>query len=213
MRIVRRLYFTMLELLVVISILSLIGGTIGINIAKSVREQYFRTEVSQVVDQLRLAQDLMLIFHTDVFVKFSHKSGTDSFRCELEFPVAKPKMSESWLNELQRKRKNLTYTRSITFQTIDGSDDYGEMDELVIAFMSGGSKMSKGFLRLSTSRDPKSLGALERFITLPGFPSPIFDSAIYTYDKQQTEKDEVFNKSLTQQTIEEIRAQELQESL
>ena len=76
MRTIRRVPFTLLEILLVLSLIALIAGLVGISVHKMYISQRFRNEVSLVVDQLRLAQDMMLILDTDVHVIFSEdKAG------------------------------------------------------------------------------------------------------------------------------------------
>ena len=66
----KRRYITFVEMMIVLTVMILTLGLIGLNINRLVVEQRFKSEAALVVDQLRLAQDLMLILNTDAIVKF-----------------------------------------------------------------------------------------------------------------------------------------------
>lgn len=198
----RRLYFTLMELLLVIGILAAVAGFVGMNIAKAVREQRFRAEVAQVVDQLRLAQDLMLVFQGDVHFTLSLAEDGKAFSYGLKFDYDLPNY---WKREIQQKQRKLTH---IHFISMDPPVKSGDQDTLDLAFLSNGSVMSKGVLRLSTSESSDTLGALEQFIYLPGHPAPIFSRSTHNKSEVSPEKESSFNKQFTQRMIEEIRAQE-----
>ena len=161
----RKRHITMIEILLVITMLVMSVGVIGFNIFKAVREQRFLTEVSQVVDELRLAQNLMLIMNTDVRMKIITEGNVNKYWLESDQRVTK-----SWEREMKRKPKELKYVQFVNFQdelnkdTITGSAE--------VRFLSGGMVMSRGWMRLSNTTEDVS-GALVRYVHLPGHPSPI----------------------------------------
>lgn len=165
----RKRFFTLVELLLILMILSLIAGLIGININKAIREQRFKTEVSLVVDKLRLAQNLMLILHGDVHVKFTSEKGGEAIKMWLEVDDSN---APEWVKQFQKSPKLLKAIQFINFQDNDNQSEYGKID---LKFLSGGTVMSRGLLRLSTS-ESNMAGALERFITLSGYPQNIVAS-------------------------------------
>ncbi len=162
---------TLIELLVVISILALVGGVVAIGIGKALIDQRFRTEVSLVVDQLRLAQDLMLILGTDVHM---HVEGSKDNKGIDIWLVLETKLP----NNLQRevlKRHQLKTIRGFTFKDkLDDAQTDGFVD---VKFLSGGMVMSKGIMRLDTLGDAQGADAtarfLESYICLAGYPRPI----------------------------------------
>lgn len=168
----RRLHVTLLEMMLVLAVLSLIAGALAYNINNAVIDQRFRTEVGRVVDELRLAQDLMLIFGTDVHVKFAkdEKQGGIKYWLELETEVPK-----KWKEEIHRPLKNLQAIRGVFFNDLStGNFTKGQID---VKFLSKGSSMSQGVMRLATSSNENSPpGTLENFICLPGYPHPIFST-------------------------------------
>lgn len=161
----RRRHITLIELLVVLGVLSLVIGVIGFNIHELLIEQRFKNEVKMVVNQLRMAQNLMLIMNSDVRVRFREKKG--AIAMEMESSKKLP-----WLKHVQGEPKELHTIRHVGFEEKNAIDIGNEKSGVgEIMFLSGGSVMSKGTLKLSTDRDNEN--ALQRFICLSGHPEPI----------------------------------------
>ncbi|MBA3815556.1 MAG: prepilin-type cleavage/methylation domain-containing protein [Parachlamydiaceae bacterium] len=162
----RRRCVTLLELLIVIAILALVGGLVSIGINKAVTEQRFKTEVSLIVDQLRLAQDLMLILGTDVRVVFTRVDNKGiKYGLELETTI-----SAGIEREILRPHNIL---KTIKYVGVDPQQ--GEEGKLAIKFQSKGAVMTKGLMRLSITDDQNPpLGTLESYICLPGYPRHLF---------------------------------------
>lgn len=64
----QRRFVTLVETLIVMSLIALVAGAIGFGAYSAVNTERFRTAVRQVGDQLVLAQDVMLILKTNVRV-------------------------------------------------------------------------------------------------------------------------------------------------
>ncbi len=190
----RRLYFTLLELLVVIAIVGSLAGIIGINVTYAIREQRFRSEVDLVVDQLRLAQDLMLIFHANINVVVTLTEERNGFFLEL---LPKVSLPSPWLKEVSRKR-HLRYIQHFNFTGLER-----EVNQLELKFLSGGSEMSQGVIRLST-HEIDGPGVLTRYIVLPGHPAPISITDDLPNLKDRSEEN--YNKEITFRTVEAINA-------
>ncbi|MEC7839796.1 MAG: type II secretion system protein [Chlamydiota bacterium] len=192
-RTVRRPAITLLELLVVISILTIMTGVIGINVTKAIREQQFRSEVARVADQLRLAQDLMLIMDVGVTVTFETAPEGDGIVYRLDTDLPLPPQWNALVKAPQPKLKAIHW-----FQ-IEGVEKEGSMN---IKFLSEEAGMTKGVLRLSTSRSDEDFGALTSYICLPGYPQPI---VVEKKDPHcELEKEGDFVKNLAKYTYEEI---------
>lgn len=193
--------FTIIEMLVVIAILAVVGGIVSVSIHRAYVQQRFRSEVAVVVNTLRLAQDLMIILHDDVHVKFIEDKGNGiQFWLETESPLAK-----AWEQEIQRTHKTLTVIHSIKFRDeLLGTVRYGELD---IKFLSGGSVMSRGTIRLATTDDETRTNALRSAICLLGFPHPI-NSYPEDVAREVCLKgtDEAFDNRLTDQTVLAVNA-------
>lgn len=168
----RRLHVTLIELLLVISILLMVAGLVGFNIRRAFFEQRFRAEVSAVVDTLRLAQDLMLLLNSDAHVLFADDpAGGIKYWIEVDKPL-----SGNWNRELGRKRPNL---RTIHLVELDDKvSAISIKDKLDIMFLSGGLVMSKGVLRLFSDDYKNRDGVLKSFVCLPGYPKPIESSNV-----------------------------------
>lgn len=194
---VRRLPVTLLELLVVIAVLALTSGIAMIGISKSLRDQRFRTEVSMVADELRLAQDLMLVLGTDVHVKFAvHASGVGiDYWLELETGLPK-----SIKHELVQKHHHLQTVRGVFF--MDELVEVFTQGQLDVKFLSKGIVMSKGIMRLSTSdQDPSPPDALNAYIPIAGYPSPIF--SVDDFERAKGIYDAYSNESADQALTED----------
>jgi hypothetical protein len=159
-------------MLIVMAVLSLVGGAIAINISRATVEQKFRTEVSMIVDELRLAQDLMLVLGTDVHVKFQEDPGVGiHFWLELETPL-----QDSLKRELLSKGHILKTVRGFSFDDeLDKKQGFGTTKGVSdVKFLSKGMVMSQGIIRLMTSIERSSdSNVLDTFIPLAGYPRSI----------------------------------------
>lgn len=167
--VLQRRWLTFIEMVVVMAILSLVAGVIGINIGRSMQEQRFRTEVAQIMDKLRLAQNLMLILNDDIKVHFTKVE--DGIKCSLTFQCSP--MNKGWGKELSRPQL-LTAVRRVDFKGL--GEDLGKGD-FALEFLSGGMVMSQGILKLSTGSN--RLYSDRRYVCLPGYPA-----SIVTVDKK-----------------------------
>lgn len=194
---VRRNAFTLLELIIVILIMSLTAGLVGVNVTKAVREQRFKSEVGRVVDKLRLAQDLMLIADVGVDVMFTKEN--DGVNCWLE--VDGP-LTKQWKGEIERPSALLRAVHWVEFQETVPRQGAPE-GKLQLQFLSRGSVMSRGLLRLSTSRSDDEYGALTRYVCLPGYPKTIVSTA---KGECPIDRIEDIDRALTEWTVDELRA-------
>lgn len=178
----KRKYITLIELILVMAILSLVTGLVGINIRKMMQEQNFEREVSQVVEELRLAQDLMLIVGHDAHVVFQKNSSRISMGMALD-----KLLPGTWDKELKRKKSVLKAIQGISFQ----EKSLPENGSLVLNFLSDGLVMSQGLLKLSSSSNPNEKGALTRYITLSGYPNAIESSLKPLVEKKDNVPDKL----------------------
>lgn len=198
---VKKRYVTLIEMLIALAIIAVGAGLIGINVNKAIKEQRFNGEVSLVVDQLRLAQNLMLILNQDVKVKFRARAGL--LTCQLDFECP---LDKGWDRQLNQRPSELKAIRAVSFKTANGKVESTEQGEVVLQFMSGGTVMSRGVLTLSSSATPFAQNAEDRTIVLQGFPHPISLSASAQPElKEQITFDDK-NKALTQYVVHEINA-------
>jgi type II secretory pathway pseudopilin PulG len=197
----RRHFLTLVELLLVLAILATAAGWVGMNIAKALREQRFRAEVASVVNQLRLAQDLCLSFQQNAIVRFTIAEGGTGIEEQLIFETPMPFL---WNKELTRRKKLLTSIHFIDFQD-EVRVPKEKPNSSEIKFLSGGSVVSRGIMRLSTSESKQFLGTLEQFICLPGYPTLIQSIPDLSEAEKCLQKDVSFDELLTKKTLEEIK--------
>lgn len=191
--------FTLIEILLVIVLLGLMLSVVGINVNKAVHEQRFRTEVSAVVDSLRLAESIMLILDNDARVVFTQEEGRIRMHIETTCPLSKN--WEKWI--LAPK-----YLRTI--HIVNFKDNYlgrsTERGTIELKFFSTGYAMSQGILRLATADAVGEKEGLVNFVCLPGYPTTLFSTqnrpdepACYALAQES------FIDHLTALTINEIR--------
>lgn len=165
---IKKRALTLIELLIVLALLSLILGAVAFNIRNLLVDERFRSDVAHVVSTLKTAQDLMLIENTEVKVIFK-KEGNKGIEVSLEVDAL---LNKQWEWELKRKRQLLKTVHSVNFEDqLDQPPD--EEGTLSIKFLSGGSLLSRGILRLSTSETMRDSNALFAAICLKGYPHPI----------------------------------------
>lgn len=161
MPLARKSYFTLLEIMVVLLIISLGIAATGVKIKEMYQKQRFYSEAQQVLSHLSLAQDLMLIMDTDVQVHFSQKKGKNN-ELQVWLNVEKP-IEEKWARFVERKL-SLTAIHSLEFN--------GKIDkELTLQFSLG--KMSQGRLVLYEKEQKRGEEAEKSIIDLVGYPSPL----------------------------------------
>ncbi len=162
MQIVKKSYFTLLELLIVLFIISFGIILTGVKIKEVYQEQRFLSEAHQVLSHLAMAQDLMLIMDTDVHVKLAPDQETKQLTVWLD--IEKP-IEEPWARLIERKL-SLAAIQSFEFE---GS----RVKDLTLHFSLG--QMSKGTLTLFEEDQGKGRHAEKREfeIELLGYPSPL----------------------------------------
>lgn len=160
---IRRYSFTLVETLIVLTIVALVASVVTINAKKAMRSMRFQQEVSQFVESLRVAQDLMLIANADVHVKIKAEESGIKYWIETDKPL---------LKALEAHLKKTKVFKTV-HHVVHASGKEGLID---LKFLSNGFVMSSGNIQLSSviNNDPSSL--LIANIFLKGFPSPIFSS-------------------------------------
>lgn len=201
-RSLRKKQMTLIEMLVVIMVLSLIVSVIGFNVYRLVGDQRFRNEVKMVLDELRLAQNLMLIMGSDVRVTFEGENGAILMKLESSKDI-------SWLKAVHPEPKKLRVIHHASFskELKDLSFGFEQNGIREIKFFSKGATMSSGILRLSVSSDEDTdeKNTLTRYICLSGHPEPITMQLKNCSEKNKTDadfKDQL--RRITEQQIKEI---------
>ena len=151
--IVKRSYFTLLEILVVLFIISFSVILTGVKVKEIYQEQRFLSETGQVLSHLSMAQDLMLITDSDVVVKIAfNPAGKLQVWLEVEKPFDGP-----WARFVERK---LTLN---AIQSYEFEEKPGKRESLLFSL----GKMSQGTLSLYESKKDEKR---EFHIELVGYP-------------------------------------------
>lgn len=194
MLIVKRSFFTLLETLVVFTILSMGIALTGVKLKQAYQEQRVNSDVQQVVNSLRMAQDLMLLMNADAEVVLTQNLQDKIVTCQIN--VEKP-LSKQWEKIAERTIK-LTAIRSFRISR-------HEENPLRIQFIMG--KMTEGTLMLSSDEHVNTLSKDKNKnfrISLKGYPSPIALS-----DKEVDDRDRYQYASEGQQLYPEEVYEEL----
>lgn len=203
---IQRRAITLLEVVIVITILSIASGAVAIGINKALVEQHFRTEVDLIVNEMKLAQDLMLILGTDVHLHFAEAKKNEGIEYWLELET---KLPQNVQREVQRKKKVLKTIKGVFLE--DSLLWEIQESHIDVKFLSNGAVMSKGIMRLATSSDENiPAGTLESFIYLAGYPRPIVSSrtkeeAEEAYQKLEDDQDERLTKDTILKLPEKLR--------
>jgi len=195
----KRLQFTLIEMLIVLSIIALVAGVIGINAKKALRDQHFKSELSAFLDRLRLAQDLMLIADADVHFKIEANESEKAIKYWIE-------TDQTFSKQFDRMIKKVGVLKTIHHVSHASGKD-GLID---LKFLSKGSVISSGTIQLSSVIKNNRASALIAYIPLKGYPGPIHTS----HDKEKEDSPDILNKDmqLIQSTIQEIQAIEYEKN-
>jgi len=159
----QRRLVTLVETLIVMSLIALVAGAIGFGAYSAVNTERFRTAVRQVGDQLVLAQDIMLILRTNVRVHLQQTG--DGLEVKVESAGKLSPALERFTSE------PVLLTAISAFEFIDAAGTSEEAD-VTLEFLSGGSQMSEG--RLVLYGDPqRDEDSRREEIVLYGYPRTI----------------------------------------
>ena len=163
MKLLRRFPFTLIEMMVVMTILALSLTAVGIQVGRFLKEQRFLSDVGHVIRELQAAQDLMLVLDLDVKVRIAYDPEQKGIDYKL---VLEKKAKEEWLKLIERPNRPLQYITSIVYQRAHLPDENSDLG-ITLKFPVGGVTMAKGVLILKGETSD-----LERKIDLRGYPIP-----------------------------------------
>lgn len=184
----RKRPITLVEMLIVMGLVAITAGLLGLSVHKLLHEQRFRSESNTVLESLRLAQDLMLIADSDVHLLFTKDSRTGGIVINLQ--LEKP-LTQGWAREAMRPRKPLEAIKFVEFA--DQRLGSKQINQVQLHFLSGGTVMSQGTLRLA---DSDYTPIYQTFICLPGYPLPIVSSGGQCDFKGEREMQERLTESI-----------------
>lgn len=150
-------YITLLELLIVFALLSVTAGAVAYNIRGFFRSQNTLAEMDRLVEQLRNAQNAMMLLNIDSEVKIS--SEREGITVEW---VPKSPLSEM-ASRLFKPKETYTYLSEVLFE--DAFKDLVLRENFSLSFLSKGFLMNRGILKLQADKDV-------RYVLMPGYPWP-----------------------------------------
>ena len=153
---------TLIEIVIVLAVLSMVIGVVGFNLANMAQQERFRAGSTFLVDRLQLAQDIMILFETDVKAILTKQENTLGFRLELDSSRIQGTALEGVIRPI-----NIPGITAFTFTDARG---VSQADRIELLFMSRGTKMSRGTLMLTGAPGNEDL---TRYITLSGYPRVI----------------------------------------
>lgn len=189
----KKAHITLVEILIVMAVILLIAGVVGVKSQQVLAQQRFRTEVSLVVDKLRLAQELMLVLNTDVHVKFSENASQTGMQFWLE--VDSP-LTKDWEKILKRVKGDFKAIHEVDFDP--KMETPGALD---IKFVPNCGASTRGILNLYSNREKSGAKSV---IPLQGYPSPIDYVENPDPSFSLGKEDDDFNERLTILTRNEV---------
>lgn len=188
MRMHSKRFFTMIELLVVMSILAVASVLVGFGIRQALLDQRFRSEANAVTQQLRTAQDLMLFASAEAYVKFA----SDAKGHPISWIEVKSKIPPFLEKQVQLSPRVFTTLKKIEFYDRASNDSPSTTFQL--EFGSHGTSMSRGILRLWAGEDASWV----KDIDLTGSPEPIVSHKSDLTFKEDTQAGVELYERLTQ---------------
>lgn len=185
-------------MMIVMFIISMVSLLIAINIRTVLKEQAFKVQTSQVLETITVAQKLMMITNVDSVIHFEEDQDKIFYWIEVKEPL-----DAGWKKEIERKR----ILDAIHFVNFDDNNSNQEQGKLELKFLSGGSRLPNGILRLSTSKSDLERGSLSRYIYFPGYLTSLKLLNKNPLQMQsRTEEDEQLDQEIVRHTIDELNA-------
>ncbi len=156
---VRKKFFTMVEMLIVMAILSVVAGAVGFNMLKMRRQQQFVSGVSLVEQKLQAALETMLIHHNNVRVIFDRDKGRLKLTAESETPL------ERGMGRLLKTNPVIEGVSEAVWRPHDQDVASGKA---ILVFSAMANAIPKGTLTLYGT-DPSQ----KKTVVLKGYPHPI----------------------------------------
>jgi type II secretory pathway pseudopilin PulG len=157
-RLIQKSFFTLLEIMIVLSILALVGSVTVFNIRSMYQQQQALNEMDRAVNLIKTASDLMMMVNLDSEVKISSKEG----RYQLEL------IPKSGISPLIAP---LLPASPLVLETIDDIEFEDGINNKILKifsldFLSKGFLMNRGILSFKS-------GSTQGYITFLGYPASL----------------------------------------
>ena len=155
---------TLIEMMIVISIVATAAAIIGINATKLIQDiNAFRTGTEVILDKLQMAQNIMLIFKSETYVTLERKK--DGLLCHIETGNELPESIEKAINLA-------CFIPGIESAVFIDEQKTRQHNKIILTFSSMNMRIPHGTLILSGGKQMGS-NPLQKEVYLTGYPSPI----------------------------------------
>ena len=155
MRVAKKRFFTLIEILVVFALLASLGTVVAVSFQRMVEEQRFYSDVRHLKNQLQFSADLMWLFDADVTFELTLDESLHTLEGRIQ--VEKP-LKPFW-KKLIEQRVVLSSIASLVFEGKAVSSQK-------ILFSLG--RISQGRLEVMARK-----GGKKAWIDLPGYPTAL----------------------------------------
>jgi type II secretory pathway pseudopilin PulG len=191
----KRSFITLIEMLIVMSILAVTASVVTVNIRGLLREQRFYSGVEQVLDKFQVAQNIMLILNSDVKVEI-YRDEEGQYLCDV---IPEKALTASFRKILQENRK-IVGIDHITFN---------ETENLSFRFSALSQTLPIGNLRLSSDDNEFS-----QYIPFYGYPHPLkIKNHREVIDEIQTESAALYPKDVRERWQQRLINENRKETL
>lgn len=188
-------YITLIEVLVVIAIIAASAGILAVKMRDFLQEQAYLDESHQLLNQLRIAQDVMQVMNADLVVRIS-QDDKGLFTSQIEPKTTPPELAKRLISTSPLKLKAIG--------RLEFEDQFTETvlkENFDLTFMSRGFTMNHGIIKLF----PKGTSGPEQVIYLSGHPAPLLlqnaKGFSYPSPTEEAESIEKISSATFQETI------------
>lgn len=162
----KRHFFSLLEMLVVMVIIALVASLAAIKIVDLLKQQRFRTGAEIILEKLNIAQNIMLVFSSDVTVTLYKNSHNENLICKIKVDTG----ITPTLAKIIGHEQVIKGVKSAKFEG-EGTHSHGLPVSLRFNFLSF--EMPKGRLFLSSNETIDEGSLQTKTLYLTGYPRPL----------------------------------------
>ncbi|NGX57619.1 MAG: hypothetical protein K940chlam3_00512 [Chlamydiae bacterium] len=193
-----RRFFTLIEIMIVLAIISMVAGVVGFNIVKMRRDQQFRSGVSLVQQKLQAALETMLIHNENVKIVFEQEGSVLKTTMESETPTNRG------LGRILNANPNIEGIKSAAWVTAEEERYIGK---ITLVFSAIAHAIPKGTIILSGYDSINTQGPLRKTIVLNGYPH-----SIKVTDDEMFEDKEIEREKFYPRQVREMREADAQKN-
>lgn len=161
-----RRFFSLLEMLIVMVIIAIAASLVAFKIVDLLKQQRFRTGSELILDKLSIAQNVMLIFSSEVIVTLSKSNQNDNLICTIE-------VKSGITPALTKIIGNSSEIKGVKFAKFESEGQPSQSLPISLRFNFLSFDLPKGRLWLSADQKFDKQSDLTRIIHLTGYPKPL----------------------------------------